>query len=239
MLSADDRVLSPGATVLVTGVSGFLGSHVADQLLAAGYHVRGTTRDPVKASWMSTLFAKKYEEKIFELVDVPDMAQPGVFDDAMKGKVAIRNPQSVAMVHETSFLTNTRFPFLGVSGVIHTASDMSFRPDPNQVIPPMIAGTLNLLNAAESHADVHRFVLTSSCAAAASPGVARTIDGDTWNKDACEAAWAPPPYDPERGFAVYAASKMESEWEAWKWYAEKKPSFTLNSGEMACPLVCG
>lgn len=94
----------------------------------------------------------------------------------------------------------------------------------------MISATLNLLNAASSHPKVLRFVLTSSCAAAATPGVPRTIDGDTWNKDACDTAWAPPPYEPERAFAVYAASKMESEWEAWKWHTERKPSFTLNTG---------
>ena len=107
---------------------------------------------------------------------------------------------------------------------------MSFSPDPNEVIPPMIAGTVNLLNAATSHREVLRFVLTSSCAAAASPGVPLNVDRDTWNKDACEAAWTPPPYDPQRGFLVYAASKMESEWEAWKWYGGEKRSFTLNTG---------
>lgn len=114
---------------------------------------------------------------------------------------------------------------------------MSFSPDPNSVIPPMISGTLNLLDAASSHPKVLRFVLTSSCAAAATPGVSRKIDRDTWNKDACDAAWAPPPYEPERGFAVYAASKMESEWEAWKWNSERKPSFTLNTGQITYPAL--
>lgn len=88
MLSNDDRILPSGSTVLVTGVSGFLGSHIADQLLAFGYHVRGTTRDTAKASWMSALFAKKYENQKFELVEVQEMTQPGAFDDALKGRMA-------------------------------------------------------------------------------------------------------------------------------------------------------
>lgn len=40
--SATDGGAAP--LVLVTGVSGFLGAHCAQQLLAAGYRVRGTVR---------------------------------------------------------------------------------------------------------------------------------------------------------------------------------------------------
>jgi hypothetical protein len=49
--------------------------------------------------------------------------------------------------------------------------------------------------------------------------------------EAMEQAWAPPPYEPERGFTVYAASKAQSEKELWKLYNEmEKPSFVLNTG---------
>jgi nucleoside-diphosphate-sugar epimerase len=37
------------SVVLVTGVNGFLGSHIADQLLNAGFRVRGTVRSIPKA----------------------------------------------------------------------------------------------------------------------------------------------------------------------------------------------
>ena len=40
----DSQLPQPTATVLVTGVGGFLGGHVASQLLASGYRVRGTVR---------------------------------------------------------------------------------------------------------------------------------------------------------------------------------------------------
>jgi nucleoside-diphosphate-sugar epimerase len=110
---------------------------------------------------------------------------------------------------------------------------MTMDPDPNKVITPMVAGTLGLLNAAAKQPSVKRFVLTSSCAAAATaePGVAKTIDENTWNDAATREAWAPPPYGPERSFAVYAASKMQMEKEAWKWHAEHKSSFVLNTGK--------
>lgn len=127
----------------------------------------------------------------------------------------------------------------GISGVIHAASDMSFRPDPNEVIPPMVSGTLNLLDAAARHPEVKRVVLTSSCLAAASPelGVGRTINKNTWNETAIRQAWAPPPYDQSRGFIVYAASKAQSEKDAWKWYEDHNPQFVLNAGQEFSPFL--
>jgi nucleoside-diphosphate-sugar epimerase len=42
-------------------------------------------------------------------------------------------------------------------------------PDPNAVIPKVVAGVLNVLEAASKHASVKRFVLTSSSSAALIP----------------------------------------------------------------------
>jgi NAD(P)-dependent dehydrogenase (short-subunit alcohol dehydrogenase family) len=111
-------------------------------------------------------------------------------------------------------------------------------PNPEKVITPMITGVLNMLSAAAQQPSVKRFVLTSSCTSAASQkqGVGQTIDTITWNDEASRDAWAPPPYGPERGFTVYAASKMEMEREAWKWHAEHKPHFVLNTGQT--PGIC-
>ncbi len=75
-----------GSTVLVTGISGYIGSHVADQLLQAGYRVRGTVRDEAKGKWVRELFAGKYEESQIETIIVADMAQTGAFDEACKGQ---------------------------------------------------------------------------------------------------------------------------------------------------------
>jgi nucleoside-diphosphate-sugar epimerase len=96
----------------------------------------------------------------------------------------------------------------------------------------MVANTLNLLNAALKQPDIKRFVLTSSYFAAANvnPCAGRTIDADSWNEEAIHEAWAPPPYGPERALSVVAASKAEMEMAAWKWHAEHKPHFVLNTG---------
>jgi nucleoside-diphosphate-sugar epimerase len=44
-------VLEKGSTVLVTGVNGYIASHIAVQLIKAGYRVRGSVRSREKAQW--------------------------------------------------------------------------------------------------------------------------------------------------------------------------------------------
>ena len=77
--------IPPGSTVLVTGANGFIGSHVTDQLIQAGYLVRGTSRDTAKTAWMTDMFDKKYGKGKFDAVVVTDMAESGAFDEACKG----------------------------------------------------------------------------------------------------------------------------------------------------------
>jgi uncharacterized protein YbjT (DUF2867 family) len=83
----DSPAVTPGSTILVTGANGFVGSHVADQLLQQGYKVRGTVRDTAKHQWLAELFSEKYGKENFELVTVKDMREPGAFDVAVSGIV--------------------------------------------------------------------------------------------------------------------------------------------------------
>jgi nucleoside-diphosphate-sugar epimerase len=82
--------------VLVTGVNGYIGSHVADQLLEAGYRVRGTYRSPSKAQALSDLWEKKYGQGRFELATVPDMSKEGAFDEAVKGNMQLLRKNFIA-----------------------------------------------------------------------------------------------------------------------------------------------
>ena len=79
--------IPPGSTVLVTGANGYIGSHIADQLIQAGYLVRGTSRDTTKTAWMTEMFDQKYGKGKFEAVVVKDMAESGAFDEACKGTI--------------------------------------------------------------------------------------------------------------------------------------------------------
>jgi nucleoside-diphosphate-sugar epimerase len=78
-------VVQRGATVLVTGVNGLIGSHVADQLLRRGYNVRGAVRDVEKNKWLAKYFDAQYKEAKFELVAVPDMTVEGCYDKVVQG----------------------------------------------------------------------------------------------------------------------------------------------------------
>lgn len=73
------------SVVLVTGVNGYIGSNVADQLMEAGYRVRGTARDLSKAQGLSSFWEQKFGQDRFEIVTVADMSHDGAFDEAVKG----------------------------------------------------------------------------------------------------------------------------------------------------------
>jgi len=77
-------VIQKGELVLVTGANGFIASHVVDQLLLAGYNVRGTVRAESKGKWLNDHFGSKYGDRL-EIVVVPDMAAKGAFNEAVKG----------------------------------------------------------------------------------------------------------------------------------------------------------
>lgn len=120
---------------------------------------------------------------------------------------------------------------IGVSGVVHVASILTFDPDPNKVIPDVIKGALNAATSASKESSIKRFVYTSSSTAITKPYPNRefTISTDNWNNEDIEAAWKPPPYEPQRAWAVYGASKTQAEQKMWEFYKDRKPGFVLNT----------
>ena len=99
------------------------------------------------------------------------------------------------------------------------------------MIGQTLAGVRSALLAAAKTASVTRFVYTSSSTAASAPkpDVKFRMDSSTWNQEAIDRAWAPPPYEgAERSWAVYGASKTQAEQEVWKFVKEKKPGFVAN-----------
>ncbi|OQO01855.1 hypothetical protein B0A48_12328 [Cryoendolithus antarcticus] len=186
-----------GSTVLVTGVSGYIGSHVAAQLLEAGYRVRGTSRSKAKAQDLIDYFTSKYGADSITVAEVPDMVATNAYDEAVKG----------------------------VSGIVHLSSVLTFSTDPEEVIPPSVSGALNILSAAMQEPGVKSLVVTSSSTAALlpQPNEKIKVKVDTWNDAALEAAYKPG----VDGFTVYAASKTQAERELWKAIAKEKPHFQV------------
>lgn len=203
MASQPKITLLPNSLVVVTGANGLVGSHVTDQLLQSGYRVRGSVRSLTKAGWMSDFFSHKYGPGTFDLVQVPDMAAPGAFNEAIKG----------------------------AAGFIHVATPVMQLLDPNEAVPMVINGVINALAAAATEPAVKRVVITSSSVAATSPkpNVEFSVDSGTWNEEAVKRAWAPPPYEgTQRRLDVYSAQKTQAEQAAWKWMKENRPGFALN-----------
>ncbi|TKA65606.1 hypothetical protein B0A55_09897 [Friedmanniomyces simplex] len=190
--------IEKGSTVLVTGANGFIASHVVNQLLLAGYAVRGTVRSPARAQWMHDLFDPQYGADRFETVVVPDMVADGAFDAAVKG----------------------------VSGIVHLASVLTFSNEYEAVVPPTVKGALNVLMSASKEAGVRSIVYTSSSTAALLPQPDKEIvvTTETWNDAAVHAARHEANPD---AFTVYAASKTEAERAVWRAVAETRPPFQV------------
>ena len=78
-------IIASDSLILVTGVNGLVASHIVDQLLAANYRVRGTVRDLKRSSWVTDLFERRHGPGRLELIQVSDLAAPGIWPPAVKG----------------------------------------------------------------------------------------------------------------------------------------------------------
>ncbi|RAH59382.1 aldehyde reductase [Aspergillus piperis CBS 112811] len=141
---------------------------------------------------------------------VEDMTAPGAFDQAAKG----------------------------MSGVAHVATILGHTLD---LITGVIRTNRSLLISAAREDTIKRFVYTSSSEAATfssfsehQAGPSISISADTWNEEALRRSQTNT-VSPKRGFDIYAASKTLGEQEIWKWAAENRPGFVINT---VLPSVC-
>jgi len=126
-------------TVVVTGISGYVGRWVARELLARGYAVRGTLRDPARAGEVRQALAAS-------LGGDPGKALAFVTADLLDDK-------------------GWKEAISGADALMHVAARVvAGEPrDPQSVIRPAREGTRNVLSAARA-VGVTRVVMTSSIA---------------------------------------------------------------------------
>lgn len=213
--------MSSKPIVLVTGLNGFIGSHVGDQFLTAGYNVRGTTRTLEKGQVIKKLLTEKHGEGRVEIVAVPNISSEGAFDQVVKGNCHQK---------QTSNRETKAQP--GIHAVAHVASILSFDKDASKVIPATVAATTSILTSCLKEPTIKSFVLTSSSTAAcrATANVKRTINSNSWNEDDVREAWKPESeWQEGHEWIVYGASKTEAEKALWNFRDEKKPAFTTNA----------
>ncbi|HJK92477.1 MAG TPA: SDR family oxidoreductase [Polyangiaceae bacterium LLY-WYZ-15_(1-7)] len=142
--------------VCVTGASGFIGSWIVERLLARGYRVRGTVRDPKKARSVDHLKALPGAAERLELV-AAELQDPASLEAAV----------------------------VGCEVVMHTASPYVLTVDDPQrdLVDPAVEGTRNALAACRKAGSVKRVVLTSSMAAVTDePDSTRVLTEADWNE---------------------------------------------------------
>ena len=128
--------------VLVTGITGYIGSWVALMLLEQGYKVRGSVRDPSNQAKLDPL-KKSFGPEKFDKLEIVK----GDLLDAESMREAVRGCQWVA----------------------HIASPFVFEEptDENELIRPAVEGTLSVLRACKEFG-VSRVCVTSSVASVTS-----------------------------------------------------------------------
>jgi nucleoside-diphosphate-sugar epimerase len=138
-LNMRSQLANGDITILATGIGGFLGGHIARQLLAKGYSVRGSVRDlshcdRIKEQVCSDVAADGHRISFIEA----DLRSDAGWDAAVAG----------------------------CSYVIHAASPFpsDLPKDEDELIRPAREGALRVLRAAQ-RAGVIRVVMTSSIAA--------------------------------------------------------------------------
>jgi len=121
--------------VLLTGVSGFLGSHTAIELLKRGYKVTGTLRDLKRADSLRSIILKHTDN-----IDNLSFFQAELLDKEVWKEASMNKDY-----------------------VIHAASPFprELPKDENDLIIPAKEGTLNVLTAAKAN-NVKRVILVSS-----------------------------------------------------------------------------
>jgi nucleoside-diphosphate-sugar epimerase len=193
--------LPKGSTILVTGVTGYIGSWVAYEALALGYKVRGAVRSIEKAAWLQTYFDSEFGPGQYSQVVLADVSDKIGFEAAIKG----------------------------VNGIAHIAVNTQLSPNPEPYVPQTVEETLTVLRAAQAEPSVTSVVLTSSSMAAVAWGAKGHISKDAYNEEFIKLAWDPSFEHPAKMFFVYAAAKAQAEKAAWKYVQEQKPHYTLNT----------
>lgn len=197
-------------TVLVTGISGFVGSHVAKAFLDRDWIVVGTVRSAKKGDdlFRQPAFAKAAEEKRIRYVVVEDLVSSDI-----------------------------RPAMEGVDALAHTASPFHFDGTKfADYAEPAIKGTSNVLEAAKEFSQIKAVVVTSSFVAI----VNREPPTKQAHRVYTEEDWLPIGYEEAEAQTNpgvwYCASKKFAEKKAWE---IKESGASWSMATICPPMIFG
>jgi NADPH-dependent methylglyoxal reductase len=178
-------------TILITGASGFVASHIIRAFLEAGYNVRGTVRSMSSTEKVKIAQGPLASKLSFSVV--PDLTSPpSAYEEAIKG----------------------------VSGIVHSASPFVLQPKDirAELLEPAINGTKNVFEAAAQYGgpQLKKVIITSSFAS-----IFDLSKGYRPGYNYTEKDWNPATYEDAAnstdGSFSYCASKGLAERAAWDW----------------------
>ncbi|TFK56925.1 NAD(P)-binding protein [Heliocybe sulcata] len=191
--------------IVVTGITGYVASHVGLAALQAGYRVRGTVRSLGRTEEIKAAYSK-YGADIskLEFVELDDLESEAKFSNAIRG----------------------------ADGVAHVAIPGSVPGDSDDNPKQAVNSNLAVLRAASKEPSVKRVVFTSSSVAVISPPEYKEepLTDKDWN-DAAQQKWENATEEDKKkpGWVGvrYAAAKILSDKAAWRWVEENKPAFDI------------
>ncbi len=181
-------------------ITGANGS-VASNIITEALSLGFKVRGTVRSASSINTLATTFNNSNYSSIIVSDFIAPSAFDEAVRG----------------------------VSAIILTATKLPGPIDPQDIVPETIASVTNILESASRESSVKRVVYTGTIPIVMKPGERYKNDANTWADEAVAAAFAPPPYGPDRIFVNYKAAKDGAEKALFAFARERNPGFTVNS----------
>jgi len=141
-------------TVLITGITGFLGSQIANNLLNRGFKVKGTVR------------SLKNEEKLSPIYKLPNQQNLKLVEANLLDETCWDN-----IVSDVTYILHVASPFF-----------LAVPKNEDEIIQPAVKGTMSVLKAAAKNDKIKHIVITSSIASIFSSYTtgSKTYTEDDW-----------------------------------------------------------
>ena len=202
-MSASKYTETTAETVLLTGASGFVATHIVSQLFELGYNIIGTVRSEAKGNWL----ARRYPGFKYEIVDLSPSANG---NKSPFTKVFKAHPKIKYVIHAAS--------------PVFTYQDNFYK----NLFVPAVEGTRDILQAAHKYGpNIKKFIYTSSIVAAfniSSPPKNETLTEDSWHSISDDPEELDKSWDD-----AYSASKTYAERAVWEFQKTVEPQFSIST----------